>query len=124
MNWLNPFSITLLLSGVVFVIAAEWVTRRPPQRINDLFGYRTPASKASQERWDFAQKASAVRSRFWGWVMIAFSMFGFAFPALPDWLGVILSIGILIGCCVMLLLGTEGDIKKHFGPLEGRSSGG
>ena len=118
MHWLNPFSLTLLLSGIIFVAAAEWMSRRPPAKINDLLGYRTPASMASQERWDFAQQASAVRSRFWGWVMIALALFGYAFGNLPEWLGVVLSMVVLIGCCVMLLLGTEKDILKHFGPVK------
>ncbi len=118
MNWLDPFSVSLLLSGVIFVLAAEWMARRPPQKINSLYGYRTPASMASQERWDFAQKASAIRSRFWGWVMITLAMFGYGLGGLPIAIGVVLSIGILITCCVLLLTGTEKDIKKHFGPVQ------
>lgn len=73
---------------------------------------------ASQERWDFAQQASAVRSRFWGWMMIAFAFFGYAFGSMPEWLGIVLSLAVLMGCCLMLLNGTEKDIEKHFGPLK------
>jgi len=118
MNLQDPFSITLLLSGAVFVIAAEWMKRRPPRTINHLYGYRTPASMASQERWDFAQQASAVRSRFWGWVMLALGLIGLGLGGLPVIAGVLLSIGVLITCCILLLTGTEKDIKKHFGPLQ------
>jgi len=116
MNWLDPFSITLLSSGVIFVLAAEWMSRRPPRKINSFYGYRTPSSMASPERWDFAQKASAVRSKFWGWVMITFSLFGYATGGLPVGLGVVLSLFILIGSCIMLLVGTEKDLLTHFGP--------
>lgn len=118
MNLLDPFSLTLILSGAIFVAAAAWMRRRPPKTVNHLYGYRTPASMASQERWDFAQQASAVRSRFWGWVMITLGMFGLGLGGLPLVSGVLLSIGILITCCVLLLTGTESDLKKHFGPLE------
>lgn len=118
MNFFDPFSITLLLSGGIFVIAAEWTRRRPPKTINHLYGYRTKASMASQERWDFAQQASSVRSRFWGWVMITLGMFGLGLGGVPVIPGVLLSVGILITCCVLLLTGTEKDLKKHFGPLQ------
>ncbi len=117
MNWLNPFSITLVLSGAVFVIASEIVARHPPKRINSLYGYRTRASMASQERWDFAQKASAVRSRFWGWVMLGLGLLGYAFSGLPMWAGVLLSLAVLLAACIMLLRGTEQDLRRHFGPV-------
>ena len=118
MNLLDPFSLTLLLSGGVFIIAAAVMRRWPPRRINQLYGYRTPAAMASQERWDYAQQASAVRSRFWGWVMVTLGLFGLGLGGLPVIPGVLLSIGVLISCCVLLLTGTENDLKKHFGPLQ------
>ena len=118
MNLLDPFSITLISSGAVFVIAAVWIRRRPPKTINDLYGYRTKASMANQERWDFAQQASAARSWFWGWVMLTLGLTGMGLGGVPDIPGVLLSMGILITCCVLLLTGTESDLKKHFGPVE------
>jgi len=48
--------------------------------------------------------------------MIALACFGYAFGSMPDWLGIVLSIGVLIACCVMLMTGTEKELKKHFGP--------
>ena len=117
MNLLAPFSLTLFLSGLTFVLVAALIRHRPPKKINHLYGYRTRASMASQKRWDFAQQASAVRSRFWGWVMLALGLLGAGLGDMPELLGVLLSLGVLILCCVLLLKGTEDDIKKHFGPL-------
>ena len=117
MNLLAPFSLTLILSGLTFVLVAALIRHRPPKKINHLYGYRTRASMASQQRWDFAQQASAVRSRFWGWVMLALGLLGAGLGDMPELLGVLLSLGVLILCCVLLLKGTEDDIKKHFGPL-------
>lgn len=121
MIWIDPFVVTVVLTGIIFVIAAGWMERRPPKTINHLYGYRTPASMASQERWDFAQKASAIRMRFWGWVMVACgacvvvsnAVFGDMHPGIS----IPLSLGVVISCCVLLLTGTERDLKKHFGPL-------
>lgn len=100
------------------MITSEIMARRPPKRINSLYGYRTRASMATQERWDFAQKASAVRSRFWGWVMLALGLVGYAFGGMPVWLGVTLSLVVLVGSCIMLLKGTEQDLQRHFGPVQ------
>ena len=116
MNLFHPFPLTLILSGATFVAVAAIMHRWPPRTINHLYGYRTRASMASQERWDFAQRASAVRSRFWGWVMVALGLVGAGLKGMPELLGVSLSLGVLILCCVLLLRGTEDDIKKHFGP--------
>lgn len=117
MNWGDPFALTLFLTGLIFVGMAEWTSRRPPRIINDLYGYRTPASMASQERWDFAQQAAAVRSRFWGWVMTALGVLGYAVGGLPVAIGIVLSLLIVIGLTVYLIMSVEADIKKEFGPL-------
>ena len=121
MIWTDPFVLTVALTGVIFVLAAEWMERRPPKTINHLYGYRTPASMASQERWDFAQKASAIRMRFWGWVMVALgglvAVTNSVFGTMHAGISIPLSLGVVITCCVLLLTGTESDLKKHFGPL-------
>lgn len=115
MLWADPFSVTLLSTGVIFVIMAEWTRRRPPRKINLLYGYRTKASMASQERWDFAQQAASLRSRFLGWVMIGLAVAGYAFGGLPVAIGIVLSMFILIFSCVRLLMGVEADLKAEFG---------
>jgi len=117
MNLLAPFSLTLILSGATFVLMAALMRYRPPRKINQLYGYRTRASMASQERWDYAQQASAARSRFWGWVMVALGLMDAGLGGMPVGAGIPLSLIILIGSCVLLLKGTEDDLKKHFGPL-------
>lgn len=115
MLWADPFSLTLALTGIIFVGLAEWTRRRPPRKINHLYGYRTKASMASQERWDFAQQAASVRSRFWGWVMILLAAAGYAVGGLPVAIGVVISMFVVIGSCVLMLMGVESDLKARFG---------
>lgn len=115
MLWADPFSFTLLLTGLIFVAMAELTRRYPPRKINHLYGYRTKASMSSQERWDFAQQAASLRSRFLGWVMVGLAAVGYAVGGLPVAIGIVLSMFILIGCCVRLLMGVEADLKARFG---------
>jgi uncharacterized membrane protein len=115
MIWTDPFSLTLLMTGVIFVGMAELTRRFPPSKINHLYGYRTKASMTSQERWDFAQQAASLRSRSMGWLMIGLAAVGYAIGGLPVAIGIVLSMLVLIGCCVQLLRGVEADLKKQFG---------
>ncbi|MDA1027671.1 MAG: SdpI family protein [Bacteroidetes bacterium] len=55
MNWINPFTITVLSIGLFLWGVAVYVRAHPPKKINSLYGYRTKRSMASQEAWDFAQ---------------------------------------------------------------------
>ena len=61
MNWEHGFVLTAGLCGLVFCVVALILYKFPPKKINHLYGYRTAKSMSSQERWDFAQKYSALR---------------------------------------------------------------
>lgn len=51
-------AMSILIIGVLFIIAGLYLNFFPPKKINFFFGYRTPTAKSSQEHWDFAQKYS------------------------------------------------------------------
>ena len=55
----NPFTIPLLICGMIFFVVGLLLLFFPPKKINSLYGYRTPNSMKSQERWDFSQKYSS-----------------------------------------------------------------
>ena len=42
----------------------KMLAKRPPRKINDLYGYRTAMSMKSQETWDFAHRYCG---RIWLW---------------------------------------------------------
>ena len=78
--FLNSFTITVLLTGLCFLIAGFVMTKYPPKNINQLYGYRTKASMKSQERWDFAQKRSSHDLKLFGFGMMIFSIGGMFLP--------------------------------------------
>ena len=61
MNLENSFTLTIGLSGIVFLIVAAFMYKFPPKRINPLYGYRTVKAMRNQDTWDFAQKYSSLR---------------------------------------------------------------
>src|SRR5947207_1798028 len=50
-----------LLPGLIVTIAGALMLRFPPKTINNLYGYRTPASMRSQVAWDFANRYAAIQ---------------------------------------------------------------
>jgi len=88
----------------------------PPKEINDLYGYRTGASKKSQEQWDFAQRFCAVQAIKIATVMIVLSLLVFFIPidvAVKQFSGIFM---VLISAAY-LLYSTEAAIKKQFRKL-------
>jgi len=49
---------------------------KPPKNINDLYGYRTKASKRNQATWNYSQKHSSRLMRLFGFGMMIFSFGG------------------------------------------------
>lgn len=71
----NGLTITAGLCGLLFVSVALLLYHFPPKKINHLYGYRTAKSMKNQERWDFAQKYSAVRMIESGVFLIILALF-------------------------------------------------
>ena len=46
----------VILMPVTMIIFGRCWQKRPPRKINDLYGYRTAMSMKSQETWDFAHR--------------------------------------------------------------------
>lgn len=51
------FVMALIIPAVMIIIGTIFI-KRPPRRINGLYGYRTARSRKSQETWDFAHHFS------------------------------------------------------------------
>ena len=110
----NPWTITLSITGFVFLLAGWLLARYPPKSINWIYGYRTRRSMGSQERWDFAQKAAGremVRSG------AAICALGFGGPWLPFDPGVTagLALVVVIVFAILPVLRVEAALKKSFG---------
>lgn len=114
MNWLDPLFFSSGITGVSLVLIGIIVRKFPPKEINDLYGYRTKRSRASQEAWDFAQEYSNDLLIWVGAYNILIGCIGL-FIATRELTGVILSL-LFLGLSVWYLYWkTEGELKKRFG---------
>lgn len=64
---------TLLGVGTIFALMGIVTSIFPPNKINNLYGYRTASSMQSQTKWDFAQKYSSKVMTIVGIVLILIS---------------------------------------------------
>lgn len=114
LNWLaDRIGVVSVLTGIAFMSVGLIMMKYPPKNINDFYGYRMPSVMKSQERWDFAQKFSAVKSFQLGAVLFAFSfintLIGISQPQ-----SCVIGIGIMILGCAYMVFVTEKAIKKNF----------
>lgn len=110
---LSPFFVICLLTGFIFIISGWLFTKYPPRRINSWYGYRTPASKKSQDRWDYAQKYSANLLIRMGWLMVLAAFASFALNITYEysiWIG----LATIFIASVLLIIMVEAAINRRF----------
>jgi uncharacterized membrane protein len=108
----QTFSIAFIC-GIMFFIASVIMYFYPPKKLNAWIGYRTAASLRSQERWDFAQKFSAMVRIKTSLIMIAVSLTGFFFPE-GDMFRTFGSVAIIILWERSMVVVTDKELKKRF----------
>ena len=113
-DWINPWVIILVITGVLIVFFGYIFLRFPPKRINWFYGYRTSSSMKSQERWDFAQKHSARGMIRAGFYMVAAGFLGSWLSFKPVVLA-FLSIPVMLFFAGVLIFQTEKALKDKFG---------
>ena len=113
MNFDDPFVLTLLLSGLIFYIVGKIMLLYPPKKISHLYGYRTPGSMKSQERWDFAQGYSSRLIVNLGAVLVVLAAFGYFFD-IPEKPGALASTGIVVAAAIYLIAKTEIAMNQKF----------
>lgn len=99
--------------GVIFLVVGTLFYFFPPKKINHIYGYRTSTSMKSQERWDFAQKYSAVKMIQGSLFLLAVSGLGLLFTLTPNQ-QVFVGVAALIIHIVSMFFWTEKAIKKQF----------
>ncbi|MFY0483727.1 SdpI family protein [Flavobacterium sp. PLA-1-15] len=113
MEWTeNVLQISLLTSGI-FALAGivQYVFR--PKEINSLYGYRTKSSMASEERWHFAQRYSALKMITVGVFFILISMITLLIE-LNEVVQLIVQIVLLTVGIAYLFYATEKALKTRF----------
>ena len=102
-----------LLGGVIVGIAALVKLVFPPKKINGLYGYRTSGSRASQQRWDFAQRYASLRMLEAAAILIvagaAMDYFKFDETVIK-----VVGIGLMLASCAYFLIRTESQLNKRF----------
>lgn len=100
-------------SGILFLICGFIFFKFPPKKINSFYGYRTPRSMKSQERWDFAQDYAAKEMMNLGFFLGLMSFMGKFFEMDANtrlWVG----IAMMIFTAIVLLLRVEKAINEKF----------
>ncbi|WP_294824709.1 SdpI family protein [uncultured Flavobacterium sp.] len=111
----NVFFVSLTC-GVIFLVAAGVMHLFPPKKINHLYGYRTPASMKTQERWDFAQRYSAIQMMKVAIALIVLSLTGYFFD-LPVTVNISLGLVLVVLSAFYMFITTERAIRKNFNDI-------
>lgn len=112
-NFTNELLTTPLLLGIVFLITGAIVYCFPPKKINYWYGYRTPSSMQSEERWKFAQTFSAIKMIQAGIFLVLSSALNLIFK-MSNSTQSTLSLLLIIAVLLLLFVLTENAIKSKF----------
>ena len=113
-DWINPWVIIFVFTGLLTLIFGYIFQRFPPRRINWFYGYRTSTSMKSQERWDFAQKHSAREMIRTGFLMIPVGLLGSWFSLKPV-VSAFMSLPVTLVFFGVMIFRTEQALKEKFG---------
>lgn len=110
----TPLFLIPVLSGIIFILTGLLMYKFPPKSINSFYGYRTNNSMKNQERWDFAQKYSAVEMIKLASLLVLSGLFGFLIK-LNEMAGMIIGLALMGLMVVVLFYKVEKAIKNKFG---------
>jgi len=113
MNLINPIFIIPALTGPFFMMIGALMLKFPPKTINGIYGYRTPNSMKSQERWDYSQRYSAKEMIKLGGILSLTSLISIFYHP-NEVIGSIIGISLMITMIIILVMKTERAIKKTF----------
>lgn len=112
-------NIALIGTGILFMILAMFYLKKTPQKINELYGYRTRRSRANQDIWEMANTYSS--KSFFKLAVIVFIvgvvLCFFSFP-----LRVLIQMGFLLVGLGVSVWNTESYLNKYFDKNGNRKS--
>jgi len=112
-------NIALIGTGVLFMLLATFYLKRPPQKINEIYGYRTRRSRANQDIWDAANGHSS--KSFFKLAVIVFIL-GVALCFFSFQLRVLIQIGVLLIGLGISVWDTESYLNRFFDKNGNRKS--
>jgi uncharacterized membrane protein len=110
------------IAGTLFLIMGLIFNKFPPKKINELYGYRTLASKKNQQTWDVANRYAAKYMIRCGIIVL---IIGLLFTGILKEIPIpgkikgaltalfFISSGIIP--CILLIVATEKHLDKIFG---------
>jgi len=116
MELTNPAFTIPLAIGLVFTLAGIIMKKFPPKNINAFYGYRTPASMKSKERWDFAQAHSANELMRFGIILMIISPAGLLLP--DDEMNVMIGVISTLIAVIIMIFRTERALRNKFNKNE------
>ena len=111
MDFLNDLLLVPLLVGPIFIISGIILNLFPPKKISSLYGYRTINSMKSQERWDYAQKVSALELIKLGSILTILSFLGI-FINFSEIIEILIGLGLIITVIIILFIRIERAINR------------
>jgi len=116
--WIFMLMMNLLIPGIM-IIMGRLFQRKPPKKINNVYGYRTTRSTKSEEAWRFSHIYFGRLWFRWGRVLLLVSVLFMTAVAGRNIEIVGTAGGILcsLQCVVMILpiIPTERALKQQFG---------
>ncbi len=114
MNYSNSLMLGCLFAGMAFYITGNLLRMYPPKKINRWYGYRTPSSMRSKERWDFAQVFAAKEMIKQGFLLTVFGVFTGFFFEFEETTNIVLIVSVLLVSSISMIVFTERALKRNF----------
>jgi len=108
----NGLVLLPLILGITFLMVSLLMKKKPPKKINPIYGYRTKRSMKDQKSWDFAQQHSAKEMSNAGLYLLIVSLLGY-FIKVPQNLSYPIGMGIMLILMVNMFLQTEKALKSR-----------
>ena len=106
-------SLILVVSGIIFCLAAFLHKRFPPKQINSFYGYRTRKSMKNIESWNFAQNLSSKKMKNMSLRLIGLGLI-MSFIRLELFLSLWIGLTIVIIMLALMIFHIENELKKRF----------
>jgi len=98
-----------LICGVCYFVLGLMLFKKPPKKINGIYGYRTPRAMSDPDLWDEAQRYSANLMMQFGVIITVFGVLGFWFT---DVQALVLSLFAVAFYTIRLFTKVEGRLKE------------
>jgi uncharacterized membrane protein len=110
---INPLTLILGVTGLIFYVAGYIQFKHPPKKINSLYGYRTKTSMRSQEIWDFSQTFSAKKIQQLG-VYLFFGGILAYFMNIDQFFAMWTGISLITALPILMIFQIEKELKRRF----------